>query len=175
MSFAAIAITGGALALGGAAGGMASRASANKAIRESIKNRPELALSDLAKTQLQGRGQGISQMEQNIFQSGANALGKTQQAATSSADLMQAAGGIQSQTNTALANLGIADIQDYQRRYQNFIQEQQYNQAQKMQDWETVNSAQAAIAQNRAKSWGDITQIGMAGLSGGIAGLKPKP
>jgi len=170
MSFAAIAIGGAVVAGAGAAGGIASRANANKKIREQLKNRPMPQISNLARTQLNARMPGATQAEQNIMQSGASAMGRTQQAATSAADVMQAAAGIQSQTNNAMAALGLQEAGDYQRRYGNLVNEEQYNQAQRMQDFETVNSAQAAIAQNRAKSWGDVTQFGMAAASAALGG-----
>lgn len=175
MSLAAIAIGGAIGAAAGAAGGIASRAQANKAIREQLKNRPKPQISNLAMTQLNARMPGAAQAEQNIMQSGATAMGRTQQAATSAADVMQSAAGIQSQTNKAMESLGLQESSDYQRRYQNYLAEQQYNQAQRMQDWAAVNSAQAAIAQNRAKSWGDVTQLGMAATSIGLGGAGANP
>jgi len=170
MSFAAIAIGGAVVAGAGTIGGIASRASANKQIREQLKNRPKPQISNLAKTLLNARMPGAAQAERNIYQSGANTMGRTQQAATSAADVMQAAAGIQSQTNNAMAALGLQEAGDYQRRYGNLVNEEQYNQAQRMQDFETVNSAQAAIAQNRAKSWGDVTQFGMGAASAALGG-----
>ena len=170
MSFAAIAIGGAVVAGAGTIGGIASRASANKQIREQLKNRPMPQISNLARTQLNARMPGAEQQERNIYQSGANTMGRTQQAATSAADVMQAAAGIQSQTNNAMAALGLQEAGDYQRRYGNLVNEEQYNQAQRMQDFETVNSAQAAIAQNRAKSWGDVTQFGMGAASAALGG-----
>jgi hypothetical protein len=171
MSFAAIAIGGAVVAGAGTIGGIASRASANKQIREQLKNRPKPQISNLARTQLNARMPGAEQQERNIYQSGANTMGRTQQAATSAADVMQAAAGIQSQTNNAMAALGLQEAGDYQRRYGNLVNEEQYNQAQRMQDFETVNSAQAAIAQNRAKSWGDVTQFGMGAASAALGGM----
>ena len=170
MSFAAIAIGGAVVAGAGTVGGIASRAKANKQIREQLKNRPMPQISNLARTQLNARMPGATQAEQNIMQSGASAMGRTQQAATSAADVMQAAAGIQSQTNNAMSALGLQEAGDYQRRYGNLVNEEQYNQAQRMQDFETVNSAQAAIAQNRAKSWGDVTQFGMGAASAALGG-----
>jgi hypothetical protein len=171
MSFAAIAIGGAVVTGAGAIGGIASRAQANKQIRNQLKNRPMPQISNLARTQLNARMPGAEQQERNIYQSGANAMGRTQQAATSAADVMQAAAGIQSQTNNAMAALGLQEAGDYQRRYGNLVNEEQYNQAQRMQDFETVNSAQAAIAQNRAKSWGDAAQFGMGAASIGLSGM----
>lgn len=175
MSFAAIAIGGAVVAGAGTIGGIASRASANKQIREQLKNRPMPQISNLARTQLNARMPGAEQQERNIYQSGANTMGRTQQAATSAADVMQAAAGIQSQTNNAMAALGLQEAGDYQRRYGNLVNEEQYNQAQRMQDFETVNSAQAAIAQNRAKSWGDVTQFGMGAASVALGGAGTNP
>jgi hypothetical protein len=175
MSFAAIAIGGAVVSGAGVVGGIASRAQANKQIRNQLKNRPMPQISNLARTQLNARMPGAEQQERNIYQSGANAMGRTQQAATSAADVMQAAAGIQSQTNNAMAALGLQEAGDYQRRYGNLVNEQQYNQAQKMQDFETVNSAQAAIAQNRAKSWGDATQFGMGLASAALGGAGTNP
>jgi len=171
MSFAAIAIGGVAVAGAGTIGGIASRASANKQIREQLKNRQKPQISNLARTLLNARMPGAAQAERNIYQSGANTMGRTQQAATSAADVMQAAAGIQSQTNNAMAALGLQEAGDYQRRYGNLVNEEQYNQAQRMQDFETAISAQAAIAQNRAKSWGDVTQFGMGTASAALGGM----
>jgi hypothetical protein len=171
MSFAAIAIGGAVVAGAGTVGGIVGRAKTNKQIREQLKNRPMPQISNLAKTQLNARMPGAAQQERNIYQSGSNAMGRTQQAATSAADVMQAAAGIQSQTNNAMSALGLQEAGDYQRRYGNLVNEEQYNQAQRMQDFETVNSAQAAIAQNRAKSWGDALQFGMGVASVGLSGM----
>ena len=184
MSFAVIAVGGAVVAGAGTVGGMISRSKANKAMRNQMANRPTYQTDEytkqrlgLAQTQLNSRMAGASQAERNIQQQQATAQANINRAATDPNAVIAGAGAIQAQTNKSLENLGLMESQDYQTRLSNLVgaqgamsQERQrefeYNQAGK---WQDTNSMQAAIAQNRANSWRDVTGLGMQAASVGLS------
>lgn len=149
-----------------------------KKLEEVLKNMPESQankIMGLASTQLQGRAPGAAQQERNIFQSGATAMGRTTQAATSSADVLQQSANIQAQTNKALENLGMMDIQDYQRRLSNYEQAAQAKAAEDWRRYQTetqIRGAQNETFRNALMNLQD-TGMGIAylGSKGAYAGL----
>ena len=161
----------------GLVGGIISRSNANKAARRALANRPTYSPSEeviktlaLAKSKYGGRAPGASQAERNIYQTAANTQANVNRASTDVAQAILASGNIQGQTNLAFNQLQQQELEDEQRRYQNLVaaeeamageqkQAWQWNQMGKYQDTAAVN---AAIAQNRANSWKDVTQAGLA-------------
>lgn len=163
---------GGGIASGvGILGGIASGLINNAQLKKLFKNMPEAQANKmlgLASTQLQGRSPGAAAQERNIFQSGATAFGRTQQAATSAADVMQQTANIQAQTNTALQNLGLQDIADYERRLSMYNQALQAKQAEDWQRFQTEAQLKGAIAQNRTTMLGtNPLNLGMAAMYAG--------
>ena len=168
-----------AVATVGLVGGIVSRSKANKEAKGALKNRPIYTPSEeviktlaLAKSKYGGRAPGASQAERNIYQTAANTQANVNRASTDVAQAILASGNIQGQTNLAFNQLQQQELEDEQRRYQNLIAAEeamaseqkeawQWNQMGKYQDTAAVN---AAIAQNRANSWKDVTQAGMSAL-----------
>ena len=140
-------------------------------LEEVLKRMPENQYNKLVgmtQTQLQGRAPGMAEAERNIFQSGATALGRSSQAATSSADLLQQTAGIQEQTNKALENLGLKDIEDYQRRYGNYAQALQGKQEEDLRRYQmetAIRGAQRETMRNALMNLED-TGMGIASLAG---------
>ena len=172
MDLAKILSAGGGIASGvGILGGIASGLINNAQLKQRLKNMPENQynkLLGLTGTQLQGRGQGIAQAERGIFQSGSDAMSRMQSAATSAADVMQASAGIQSQTNKALESLGLQDIADYQRRYQNYAGAFQSKAEEDMRRYEMGTQILGGIAQNRTTMLGtNPLNLGMAAMYAG--------
>ena len=169
----------------GLLGGTISRAKANRDMRRQMANRPVYNIDEnirqrlgLAQAQLNARMAGASQAERNIMSQQASTLGNVQRASTDASQALLAAGNVQAQTNKALENLGLAEAQNYQTRLGNLVgaqeamaQENQkafeWNQAGK---WQDMNSMQAAIAQNRANTFRDITSAGTQVASLGLNG-----
>lgn len=163
---------GGGIASGvGILGGIASGIINNAQLKKTLKNMPQNQynkLLGLTGTQLQGRGQGLAQAEKGIFQSGADAMSRMQSAATSAADVMQASAGIQSQTNKALENLGLQDMADYQRRYQNYAGALQSKAEEDMRRYELETQIRGGMAQNRTTMLGtNPLNLGMAAMYAG--------
>ena len=90
------------------------------------------------------------------------------------------AGAVQGQTNQAFQAISQQDLEDYQRRYGNLVGAQDAMAQEKAKEWgwnvqgkwqDTV-ATDAAIAQNRANTWKDVSGMGMAGanVSANMAG-----
>jgi len=168
-------------------GGMLARAGgriiANRKLTELEKNMPKYKENALATTLLNARMPGAAQAERNILAEQANMLGKSQQAATSSSDIMQQIGGLQSQTNQALQGLAGAEAADYQRRYGNYVNEKDKVFADELRQYQTRAQLQGARQENMQNTFGDIANLGMGlanfeaagGFTGtGLAGLTGK-
>jgi hypothetical protein len=176
----------------GLIGGTISRAKSNAEMRRQMANRPLYQADEytkqrlgLAQAQLNARMAGASQAERNIMSQQASTLGNVQRASTDASQALLAAGNVQAQTNKALENLGLAEAQNYQTRLGNLVgaqeamaqekaKEFEWNQAGK---WQDMNSMQAAIAQNRANTFRDITsagtQVAELGLNGAFGKTTP--
>jgi hypothetical protein len=175
---AQLAMLGGGMALKGI-----GRAIANQKLEELKKNMPKYKENALATTLLNARMPGAAQAERNILAEQANMLGKSQQAATSSSDIMQQIGGLQSQTNQALQGLAGQEAADYQRRYGNYINEQDKAFADQLRQFQTIAQIEGAKQENMQNTFGDIANLGMGlanfeaagGFTGtGLAGLTGK-
>lgn len=158
------------LGLAGSVGKMIGRGAANKQMRKLLADQPKYKYDEMARTLLNARMPGAAQAERNIFQSGANAMGRMQQAATSASDVMQAAAGVQAQGNQALQGLAGQEAQDYQRRYANYQDEQQRKFADELRQYQTRAQLEGAIQENKQNTWGDISNAGFSLASFNAAG-----
>jgi hypothetical protein len=168
----------------GAIGGMFSRGKANRELKKlqkenvSYKANPLAAERlSLAQSMLNARMPGASYLEQNIFSNQANQMAQVNQNATDSSQALALAAAGQGQTNQALANLGLTEAQDYQRRYGNLVNAQDTqiqegdkvfaDQVRQFQDKVQFAGARAA---NNAANWQSISNIGQGVMNMGLAG-----
>lgn len=175
--------------LGGIGGLFAARKS-NKTLDKLAGQNPQYAANPIAaerlafaKSLLNARMPGASQMERNIFTAQANQMGNINANATDSSQALALGASALGQTNQALQGLQLNEAQDYQRRYGNVLgaQEGMINEGDKVyqdkirnfQDLVSIRGAQAA---NRSNAWNSISQGGFAamnfGLSGGFDAMK---
>ena len=120
---------------------------------------------------------GAATAEKNIYNTQANTLAADQRGATSSAQLLATAGGVQGQTNQSFSNLGQAEAQDYQRRYANLGEAQQgeINEQQKVyQDqvrrFGDLAQIRGAQNQNTQNAWSSLSSAGFGLANFGLAG-----
>lgn len=184
-----ITLAGLGLGLAGGVGKGIQRSKSNRELRnlmgkmpgyqvdESVKNR-----LGLAQTLLNARMPGAAAAERNIYQTEANQMANAQRAASSGNELLLAGAGAAGQANQAFGQLGQAEAADYQRRYGNLAEAQSAMTAEKqrefenkMQRYQMEAQLQGAIQENKAATWGDISNFGMGvasmGASGGLKGL----
>lgn len=180
-TLAAVGVIGGlAVGVGGLVGSAVSRSNANKRLGELSKFDPAYKANPLAaqrfgmaQTMLNARMPGAQRAENNIFANQASTIANVNKIATSGADAIQAAAGVQGQTNQQLDQLSQQEAADFQRRYGNYSQalDGQMEEANKLfadnvrryGDKVGIVGAQTA---NRANTWGDIANTGF-----GIASL----
>src|ERR1700722_8773782 len=131
----------------------------------------------LAQPLLNARMPGAATAEKNIYNTQANTLAADQRGATSSAQLLATAGGVQGQTNQSFSNLGQAEAQDYQRRYANLGEAQQgeINEQQKVyQDqvrrFGDLAQIRGAQNQNTQNAWSSLSSAGFGLANFGLAG-----
>lgn len=158
------------LGLAGSVGKMIGRGGANRQMRKLLAEQPKYKYDGMARTLLNARMPGAAQAERNIYQSGANTMGRMQQAATSASDVMQAAAGTQAQENQAFQGLAGQEAQDYQRRYGNYQEEQQRKFADELRQYQTRAQLEGAIQENKQNTWGDISNAGFSLASFNAAG-----
>lgn len=168
-------IIGGALTVGGSIAKALQRAKANRQLREAQKNMPKFTpQAGFAKTLLNAKMPGYTQAERNIFQNIQNQVANTQRSAANINQLLLGGAKATEMGTQAFNQLQQQDLADYQRRYQNAMAAQQYDDAQKMAEFQRNLDIEGAIAQNRAANAGDVANLGMAGLNFGLyAGMKP--
>jgi len=194
-SFAAIAIGGAAVGLAGGVGKMIGRGKANKQMEALIAQNPVYKENPMARQRLglaqsllNARMPGAAAAERNIYGTQANRLSQLQRGATDSSQLLAMGAQAQGQTNQAFGDLGIAEAQDYQRRYGNLAGAQEgviregdkvfQDETRRFQDLAQIRGAQNA---NRQANWGDVSgmgfglmDFGMTGLSGGFGDFLSK-
>jgi hypothetical protein len=179
------------LAIGaiGAGGRMIARGKANKDLKRLMGQDPTYKENPLAKQRLglasallNARMPGSVQAERNIFANQANQVSNINRNATDSSQALALATGTQGQTNDAISDLGMAEAQDYQRRYGNYsnaqdgvIQEQDKVFQDGVRRFENKVGMQGKINENRQNSWGEIANLGFGianmGMSGGMDGM----
>ena len=159
------------LGLAGSIGKMAGRAKANKELERMLGQIPAYKnRAGFAQTLLNARMPGAAAAERNIYQSGANTMGNIQKSATSAADLIAAAGGVQAQQNQAISGINQAELADYQRRYGNLIEAQNADYEAAQRDYATKAQLRGAMQENRQNTWGDIANAGFSLASFNAAG-----
>lgn len=185
MSFAAIAIGGAAVGVAGGVGKMIGRGKANKQMRALMAENPVYKENPLARqrmglaqTLLNARMPGAAQAEQNIFSNQANQISNIGRGASSAAQFLALGAQAQGQTNQAIGDLGIAEAQDYQRRFGNLAGAQEgviregdkvfQDQTRRFQD---KVQFQGAINANRQANWGDVSGMGFGLMDFGMSGM----
>jgi hypothetical protein len=159
------------LGLAGSVGKMVGRRKANQELETMLGQIPAYKnRAGFAQTLLNARMPGAAAAERNVFQSGANTMGRMQQSATSASDLMQAAAGVQSQQNQAISGINQAELADYQRRYGNLVEAQDADYAAAQRDYATKAQLRGAMQENRQNTWGDISNMGFSLASFNAAG-----
>lgn len=129
----------------------------------------------------QGRMAGAAAAEQNIFTNQANTNAAVGRNAGDSATALAIAAGLQGQTNQALANLGVSESQDKQRRFGIFsdvtgqmVRENDKVYEDKLRkyydDLNRKNSLEGASMQNKAGFWGGLDNVIGAGLGLALPG-----
>ncbi len=133
----------------------------------------------LAQALLNARMPGAAAAERNIYQTQANQMANVQRGATSGSDVLLAGAGAAGQAGQAFNQLGQAEAADYQRRYGNlgsaqdaYAQEQQRLFEDQLRRYQMQTQLQGAIQENRAATWGDISNFGMGLANLGMSAYK---
>jgi len=172
------------MGLAGAVGKIFSRHRANKELGRLGQQDPSYQINPLAKQRLSlaqsllnAKMPGSAQLERNIYGNQANTLGAINRYATSGSQALARATAAQGETNNQFQNLGIEQLQDYQRRYGNYVgaEEGMINEGDKLfndqtRRWNDQLQIKGAQAQNRAANWGDVSNLGFGLTSFGLGG-----
>jgi hypothetical protein len=133
----------------------------------------------LAQTLLNARMPGAAAAERNIYQTQANQMANVQRGATSGSDVLLAGAGAAGQAGQAFDQLAQAEMADYQRRYGNLAQAQDAQAAEQqrlfedqLRRYQMQTQFQGAIQENRAATWGDISNLGMGVANLGVSAMK---
>ena len=174
----------------GGIGKMFARGRANRDLRSLMQRDPKYVANPiaaqrlaLAQTLMNARMPGAMQAEKNIYQSAANTTGMAQRNATDASQLLALGAAAQGQADQSFIDLGQAEAQDYQRRFQNLTaaQQGQIEEGDKVFQDEARRygnevQMQGQINQNRQNTWQEISNMGFGladfGLSGGFDSLK---
>lgn len=160
------------------------RNKSNRQLDELYKQDPTYSINPLAKeayglaqTQLNARMPGATTVERNIFKNQAGQLGNISRYATDASQALALGAMSQGQTNDALENLGLQEVQDYQRRLGNLTEARQglitegdkvHNDLiRRFGDLAAIRGTQAA---NRQANWGDISNLGFGIMNFGMQG-----
>ncbi len=184
-TFAAIAIGGLVVGVGGAVGKGIARSNANKKLKQLEKENPIYKASELpgqrlalAKTLLNARTPGAASAERNIYANRANTIANNERGATSSNQLLLAGSAAQGMTDDSFNKLSAIENDDYQRRYENevnaemgMINEDDKVFADSQRRWQDKVGIQGAIAANRAATWGDVSNVGFQAANLGMTGM----
>jgi len=153
---------------------MFARGKANKELRKLGEQDPTYSMNPIAqerygyaKALLNARMPGAMAAERNIYGNQGNTLAAGQRNATDSSQMLALAGAAQGQTNNAFGNLAMNEAQDYQRRFGNYvgagqglIQEGDKVYDDSLRRYGNKMQIQGAISENRANTWGDISNMG---------------
>jgi hypothetical protein len=175
---------GAGLGLIGGIGKGIQRGKANRELKKLMGSMPQYKENPLfaqrlglAQTLLNARMPGAAAAERNIYQTQANQMANVQRGATSGSDVLLAGAGAAGQAGQAFDQLGQAEAADYQRRYGNLAAAQDAQAAEQqrlfedqLRRYQMQTQLQGAIQENRAATWGDISNFGMglANIGGGI-------
>jgi len=155
-----------ALAAGGQIMTMVQRAKANQTLRDAMKNMPKAPrMTGLAQTLLNAKMPGAANLETQLNKTYASQIANMQRGATSGNQLILGGAGAAGQLNQGYNQLQQLDAQDYQRRLQYLNTAQQSDFANTMQEYQNRLGIQGQINQNQQANWGDMSNLGMAGLN----------
>lgn len=177
-------LAGAVFGLGAGIAGMVSKNKANKELERLKSQDPHYGMNPIAverlsfaKTLLNARMPGASQMERNIFANQATQMGNISQNATDSSQLLALGAASQGQTNDALQNLNLQEAADYQRRYGNLtaaqegvVKEGDKLHQDKVRNFENAVQIAGAQQQNRTEAWNSLAQAGFGVMNFGMAG-----
>ena len=173
---------------------MIARGKSNREMRKLSAQDPRYTANPLAANRLayatairDARMPGVAAAERNITGSMGNTITTAQNNAADSGQVLALAAAAQGQAQKGFENLGMAEAQDQQRRMTNWeqalqgqISEDQNVFQDDLRRYGNKVQTQGAIAENRANTWGDISNMGFgladfAGAGGfkGLFGKKP--
>lgn len=173
----------------GGIGKMFARAKSNKEMKALSKLDPNYTANPLAAQRLSyarslrdARMPGAAAVERNIYGGMGNTITNAQNNASNSSQVLALAGAAQGQAQQGFENLGMAEAQDQQRRMGNWegALQGQINEDDKvfgddLRQYGNKVQTQGAIAENRANTWGDISNMGFGiadfAQAGGMNGL----
>ena len=170
--------------IAGAIGKMFGRGKANRQMNKLLSQDPTYKANPianerlgLAKQLLNARMPGAATIERGIYGAQANQMAGLQRNATDSSQLLALGAAGQGQAQQGFQDLGLAETQDYQRRLGTLNQAQEgvINEGDKVyQDqvrrFGTLASIRGAQNANRQNTWGDISNLGFAGMNFGLQG-----
>jgi hypothetical protein len=177
------------IGLAGGIGKMIARGKSNREMRNLQKQDPKYAANPLAAQRLSyaralrdARMPGAATAERNITGAMGNTLTTAQNNASDSSQFLALAGAAQGQAQKGFENLGMAEAQDQQRRMGNWEQalqgqigEEQNVFNDELRRYGNQVQMQGAQAENRANTWGDISNMGFGladfAQAGGMKGL----
>jgi len=177
-------IAGLATGLIGSIGKIFSRGRANREMNKLLAKDPTYKENpiagqrmSLAQTLLNARMPGAASVERNIYGSQANATAGATRAASDGSQLLATAGNIQGNTNAAFNKLGMAEADDYQRRFGNLVgaQEGVINEQDKVfndriRRFGNETQIKGAQSANNAANWGDVSNLGFSLMDFGAGG-----
>ena len=181
-----IAAVGAGLGLIGGVGKGIQRGKANRELKRLMGSMPQYKENPLfaqrlglAQTLLNARMPGAAAAERNIYQTQANQMANVQRGATSGSDVLLAGAGAAGQAGQAFNQLGQAEMADYQRRYGNLAQAQDAQAAEQqrlfedqLRRYQMQTQLLGAIQENRAATFGDISNFGMGLANLGVSAMK---
>jgi hypothetical protein len=178
------------IGVAGGIGKMFARGKANRQLSELQKQDPTYAANPLAAQRLSyaralrdARMPGAATAERNITGAMGNTLTTAQNNASDSSQFLALAGAAQGQAQQGFENLGITEAQDQQRRMTNWEQalqgqigEEDKVFGDEVRRFGNKAQIQGAQAENRANTWGDISNMGFGladfAQAGGMKGLE---
>lgn len=181
-----------AIGAAGAIGKAIGRGKSNRKMDELLKQDPKKAVSPiaqerfaLAKTLLNARMPGATQVQRNLYTNTANRIAGNTQLATDSSQALALNSQAYGDLGNQLTDLGVTEAQDYQRRFGNYvgagdtmINEQDKVFEDDLRRQRNKFDVEGAKSQNRQNTWGDISNFGFSmanfGLSGGFDNMFKK-
>lgn len=168
----------------GGIGSMFGAGRANRKLEEMMRRNPAYQANPLAQqrlglaqTLLNARMPGAASAERNIYQNQANQMAAINRGATDSSQVLAMAAAGQGQANQAFGNLAQQEAQDYQRRYGNLtnaqdfaVQEKDKEFQDQVRRYQDMVAIQGAKNQNTQGIWNNLTQLGLGAANLGMAG-----
>ena len=177
------------IGVAGAIGKMIGRGKANRKMDELLKSDPKYSENpiaqqrfSLAKTLLNAKMPGASQVEKNLYTKTANQVNDINQGATDASQALALKTQAYGNLGNELTDLGITEARDYQRRYGNYenagdtmINEQDKVYEDELRRYGNKFDVEGAKNENRQANWGDVSNLGFGladfGLSSGFKNI----